>query len=71
MLQPPCYDPRTHTDCPLRTISCHTTCDKWQAFEKVKAEHYAKREQEFRYNNQEFTYQRTLSKRIERRRHKR
>lgn len=46
MLASPCYDKRTRTDCPLRTIYCKATCLRWQTYEDQKRLEYAVKKQE-------------------------
>lgn len=70
MLQPPCYDPRVHTDCPQRSAFCRLSCAKWQAFEKEKAEYYARREKEYLQRSSDYEYQRKIHEKFERRKHK-
>ena len=70
MLQPPCYDPHTRIDCPQRSVFCRSSCSKWQAFEKEKAEYYARREMEYIQRSSDYEYQRKIHQRLERRKHK-
>lgn len=41
-VKPPCGKA-----CPLRTVTCKFTCDRWKAYEEAKRAEYAQREVEF------------------------
>ena len=32
----PCYDKKTHTDCPNRRIGCRQSCQAWEIYEAFK-----------------------------------
>lgn len=36
----PCYDQKTHTDCPNRKAGCASTCEKWREYEKIRNQGY-------------------------------
>lgn len=43
MTPSPCFDRKTRTDCPKRTIYCKSTCPKWKTYEEQKRLEYAAR----------------------------
>ena len=43
MTQSPCFDKKTMTDCPKRTLHCKSTCPHWKAYEEQKKVEYAAR----------------------------
>ena len=44
----PCYDEKTHVDCPDRCIGCHSICEKWKEHEKKKEKQYAENKEKYR-----------------------
>lgn len=46
MTPSPCFDRKTMTDCPKRTIHCKSTCPRWKAYEEEKRLEYAAREKQ-------------------------
>lgn len=43
MTPSPCFDKKTMTDCPLRTIHCKSTCLRWKRYEAEKKLEYEAR----------------------------
>lgn len=39
----PCYDRRTHTDCPLRKSGCAATCKEWSEYQAKMGLEYKRR----------------------------
>ena len=46
MTPSPCFNRKTMTDCPKRTIHCKSTCPDWKAYEEEKRLEYAAREKQ-------------------------
>lgn len=46
MLESPCYDRLTQTDCPDRTEGCSTHCDRWKKYERLRNATYEKKNRE-------------------------
>ena len=46
MIDNPCYDRKTKTDCPERKAYCGVDCPKWKAYEEARAQEYARRKTE-------------------------
>lgn len=65
MLQSPCFDAKSRIDCPNRSGTCHTTCEKWAEFEKVKQAEYATREKTRERLSAIYNYKRQISRRVE------
>lgn len=36
----PCFDAKTKTDCPSRSLACHVTCEEWAAYEERRSASY-------------------------------
>lgn len=43
MMQSPCYNPTTKTDCPNRYVGCHSQCKTYMAYEQAKVLEYNRR----------------------------
>ena len=56
MASNPCFNKKTGTDCPNRTLGCHTTCEKWITYEKNRDEDYKKKEKQRQKNVADFEY---------------
>ena len=35
MTQPPCYEPKTRTDCPKRCVGCKSYCKAWAEYQAI------------------------------------
>ena len=42
-MKSPCYDEKTHTDCPKRHAGCAATCPEWAEYDAHRKEVYKKR----------------------------
>lgn len=42
-MRSPCYDTKTKTDCPNRTMSCRFKCEPWQQYTKAVEQEREKR----------------------------
>lgn len=49
----PCYNEKTHTDCPRRKAGCASSCEDWQEYVKIRDEVYKSRRFEFLSRHQE------------------
>lgn len=43
MTKPPCYNPKTKTDCPRRYVGCRAECTEWHEWLVIHAEEKEKR----------------------------
>lgn len=43
MIENPCYDRKTKTDCTKRKSGCHATCKEWAIYQAAKNEEYRRR----------------------------
>lgn len=71
MIIPPCYDPKTRTDCPRRKVYCRSSCLEWEAYERAKAVYDAERLRRQTEDDLMRYHAKELRKRIERRMRKR
>lgn len=71
MIQNPCYNPITKTDCPRRCVGCRSLCKEWALYMRAKEEEYAERLKLCQAKNSTIDYILRGRKRLERRKHKR
>lgn len=44
VIEPPCYDKGSKTDCPDRHVGCASTCPKWAEYVENRDEEYRQKE---------------------------
>ena len=71
MIQNPCYDLLTKTDCPRRCVGCRSSCTEWAFYMKAKEEEYAERLKICQAKNSEIGYILRGRQKLEKRQHKR
>ena len=71
MIPCPCYDVKSHTDCPNRTATCHSECPEWKEYLKKRDRIYAENKRKFEEKGLEIAYETSRHKRLERIRGKR